>query len=70
VLFRSTLKAPGEGWMEWRVQNGVLKQTAYFAPRGLGGFLYWYSLAPFHLYLFRGLLKTIAQKSGGTIIST
>jgi len=70
VLFRSTLKAPGDGWMEWRVKDGVLKQTAYFAPRGLGRFLYWYLLAPFHSYLFRGLLKTIAKKSGGIIIST
>jgi len=63
ILFRSTLKAPGDGWMEWHVDDDTLTQTAYFAPRGLGGFLYWYLLAPFHSYLFRGLLKTIAQKA-------
>lgn len=63
ILFRSTLKAPGDGWMEWHMDDGTLTQTAYFAPRGLGGFLYWYLLAPFHLYLFKGMLKTIAQKA-------
>ncbi|GAB4497930.1 MAG: SDR family oxidoreductase [Anaerolineales bacterium] len=63
ILFRSTLKAPGDGWMEWRMDDDTLTQTAYFAPRGLSGFLYWYLLAPFHSYLFRGLLKTIAQKA-------
>ena len=63
ILFRSKLKSPGEGWMEWRVEESQLIQTAYFAPRGLGGFLYWYLLAPFHTYVFQGLLKTIIQKA-------
>ncbi|NWF64651.1 MAG: DUF2867 domain-containing protein [Chloroflexi bacterium] len=63
ILLHSKLKAPGEGWMEWRVEDGLLIQTAYFAPRGLGGFLYWYALAPFHAYVFRGLLKTVIQKA-------
>ena len=63
ILFRSILKAPGDGWMGWQVCDGVLVQTAYFAPRGLGGFLYWYLLAPFHVYLFRGLIRTIAEKA-------
>ncbi|MFN8401127.1 MAG: DUF2867 domain-containing protein [Anaerolineales bacterium] len=63
ILFHSKLKTPGEGWMEWRVEENRLIQTAYFAPRGLGGFLYWYVLAPFHAYVFRGLLKTVIQKA-------
>lgn len=63
ILLHSKLKALGEGWMEWRVEENHLIQTAYFAPRGLGGFLYWYVLAPFHAYVFRGLLKTVIQKA-------
>lgn len=63
ILFRSKLKSPGEGWMEWRAEGNRLIQTAYFAPRGLGGFLYWYLLMPFHSHVFRGLLKTIIQKA-------
>lgn len=63
ILFRAKLKSPGEGWMEWRVEDGLLIQTAYFAARGLGGFLYWYLLTPFHAYVFQGLIKTIAKKA-------
>lgn len=64
ILFRSTLKAPGDGWMEWRVDDVMLTLTAYFAPRGLGGFLYWYLLAPFHSYLFRGLIREVSRLAG------
>ncbi len=53
----------GERWLEWRIHNNVLTQTAYFAPRGLGGFLYWYLLYPFHVLKFHRMLKSI----GGTI---
>ena len=67
LLLHSQLKAPGEGWMEWRVEthenNTRLIQTAYFTPRGLGGFLYWVLLYPFHTYVFRGLIKSIARNS-------
>jgi uncharacterized protein YbjT (DUF2867 family) len=63
----SELKAPGEGWMEWRVEaedrTTRLSQTGFFAARGLPGFLYWYLLGPFHKLVFRGLIKAIAQKS-------
>ena len=64
----SELRAPGEGWMEWRVDlapdNGsVLTQTAFFAPRGLPGFLYWALFGPLHCFVFRGLIKAIKQRS-------
>ncbi|HNK62922.1 MAG TPA: DUF2867 domain-containing protein [Anaerolineales bacterium] len=62
VLFRSTYRMPGSGWMEWRVDDGLLTQTAYFAPRGFFGFVYWYVFAPFHHFVFRGLIKRILQK--------
>ena len=67
LRLRSELKAPGEGWMEWRVgiKDGVtrLSQTGFFAPRGLPGFIYWYMLGPIHKLVFRGLVKAIARKS-------
>ena len=59
----STLRAPGEGWMEWSVEASTLKQTAFFAPRGLPGFLYWYMLGPLHRLVFRGLLRAMKRKS-------
>ena len=73
LLLRSQRKTPGESWLEWRVgqiakspQGGnltYLTQTAYFTPRGLGGFLYWYLLYPFHAIIFRWLIKSIARNS-------
>ena len=67
LRLHSELKAPGEGWMEWRVEtiDGIsrLSQTGYFAPRGLPGFIYWYVLGPVHKLVFSGLIQAIARKS-------
>jgi hypothetical protein len=67
LRLHSELKAPGEGWMEWRVADSGgaarLSQTGFFAPRGLPGFVYWYLFGPLHKLVFRGLVKTIARKS-------
>ncbi len=53
----------GDQWMEWRVDQSRLAQTAFFAPRGLPGFLYWHLLAPFHRIKFRGLIDEILMLS-------
>lgn len=53
----------GEEWLQWQVDDFKLSQTAYFAPRGIFGFLYWYLLYPYHVFSFRKALKNI----GGTI---
>ena len=62
----SELRAPGDGWMEWEVKalrNGsLLTQTAFFAPRGLPGFLYLYLLDPLHPFVFRGLIQAIKHR--------
>jgi uncharacterized protein YbjT (DUF2867 family) len=68
VLLRlhSELLAPGEGWMEWRVEprgrTSILMQTAFFAPRGLPGFTYWFLLGPVHRIVFRGLLRALKRQ--------
>jgi hypothetical protein len=64
----SELRAPGEGWMEWRVDPApgdcsTLTQTAFFAPRGLPGFFYWALLGPLHRFIFRGLIRAVRQRS-------
>ncbi len=63
LLLHSELRAPGEGWMEWQIDDHMLTQTAFFAPRGFSGFLYWYLLYPVHTLVFRGLIKAIAKRS-------
>ena len=47
------MKLPGRSWLEFRVESADadtsrLTQTAFFAPRGLSGLLYWYLLYPIH----------------------
>jgi len=64
----SRLCAPGEGWLEWRAQPQIpetswLTQTAFFAPRGLTGFLYWFVLGPVHQLIFRGLIEALKRRS-------
>ncbi len=68
MRLKSEIKAPGLGWMEWRIQEqpegGVLiTQMAYFAPHGLLGFLYWYILLPVHRLVFKGLLRAIVLQT-------
>jgi uncharacterized protein YbjT (DUF2867 family) len=69
VLLRAELKAPGLGWMGWQIQpqpegDVFLSQIAYFAPKGVFGFLYWYLLLPVHRLVFAGLLKALARRAG------
>lgn len=68
LRLKAELKAPGLGWMEWRINpkakgDVVLRQIAYFAPRGLLGFLYWYILLPSHRLVFKGLIMAIVRKA-------
>jgi len=66
LRLRADLKAPGDGWMEWQVRpqptgDAQLSQGAFFAPKGLPGFLYWYILYPVHRLVFAGLINRIAR---------
>jgi len=62
LLLFAEMKLPGEAWLEFRIDNqNVLHQTATFRPLGLWGRLYWYSLLPFHGFIFRGMIRNIAK---------
>jgi len=58
---------PGKAWLEFTVStvNGKTKivQEATFNPRGLGGQMYWYAVAPFHLFVFPTMLRNIVKKA-------
>jgi len=60
VLF-AEMKLPGEAWLEFKIVNNVLYQTATFRPRGLWGKLYWYSVWPFHGFIFKGMLEKLVH---------
>jgi uncharacterized protein YbjT (DUF2867 family) len=58
---------PGKAWLEFTVStvNGKTKivQEATFNPRGLGGQMYWYAVAPFHFFVFPTMLRNIVKKA-------
>ena len=60
LLLFAEMKLPGEAWLEFRIINDTLIQTATFRPLGLWGRLYWYSVLPFHAFIFNGMLKNIS----------
>lgn len=66
LLLYAEMKLPGEAWLEFRImklKNKLqLKQTATFRPKGIWGRLYWYSLLPFHYFIFNGMINNILKK--------
>lgn len=62
LLLFAEMKLPGEAWLEFRIdKDNVLHQTATFRPLGLWGRLYWYSVLPFHSFIFSGMIRHIAN---------
>lgn len=66
LRLRADMKVPGRAWLEFRVEpvdaaRSRLFQTAYCAPRGLMGLLYWYLLYPIHAVIFSGMAKRLAR---------
>jgi uncharacterized protein YbjT (DUF2867 family) len=62
LLLFAEMRLPGEAWLEFRIdEHNVLHQIATFRPRGLFGRLYWYSLVPFHFFIFGGMIRNIAK---------
>ena len=59
LLLFAEMKLPGEAWLEFKVIDGQLQQTATFRPLGLVGRLYWYSVLPFHGLIFKGMLRKL-----------
>ncbi len=62
LLLYAEMKLPGEAWLEFKIEDGLLKQTATFRPRGIAGRLYWYSVSPFHILIFNGLIRNLVKK--------
>lgn len=61
LLLYAEMKLPGEAWLEFKVEKNILKQTATFRPRGIWGRVYWYSVLPFHSFIFRGMIKNLSK---------
>ncbi len=63
LLLFAEMKLPGEAWLEFKITDDKLVQTATFRPLGLKGRLYWYSVLPFHGFIFKGMLKKLTESN-------
>ena len=66
LRLRAKPRTAGGAWLQFecepRDDGGTrLVQTAYFAPRGLAGHLYWHGLYPVHKAIFSGMIRRLAE---------
>ena len=61
LLLFAEMKLPGDAWLEFKIENDQLIQTATFRPKGLWGRMYWYLVYPFHGIIFKGMIQRIAN---------
>ena len=59
LLLYAEMILPGEAWLEFKIEEGILYQTATFRPHGLAGRMYWYAVMPFHWFVFNGMINNI-----------
>jgi hypothetical protein len=68
LRLRAEMKVPGDAWLQFEARpqseaETLLLQTAFFAPKGLSGFLYWYVLYPIHGLIFSGMIRNLARQA-------
>jgi len=63
LLLYAQMKLPGEAWLEFKIKDNKLIQSAYFYPKGVLGRLYWYALIPLHYFVFNNMIKSIIKKA-------
>ena len=61
LILYAEMKLPGEAWLEFKIINNTLYQAATFRPKGIWGKLYWYSVLPFHGFIFNGMLHKLIK---------
>ncbi len=68
LLLRAEMKLPGWAWLEFSVEanddaTNTLSVRAYYQPSGFWGKVYWYSVYPFHSFIFQNLIEQIERRS-------
>ena len=63
VRLHAEMRLPGDAWLTWEISEDRfgthIVQRAEYRPRGLLGRAYWYGVAPFHRWVFPGMLNGI-----------
>lgn len=71
LRLRAEMKMPGRAWLEFHVQEvstheSRLVQRAVYWPRSLAGHVYWWSVAPFHAFVFPPMARHIVERAQET----
>ena len=75
IRLRAEMKLPGRAWLEFHAipqpgRETLLTLDAFFAPKGVLGFLYWYALYPVHRFIFDGMIRKVAERAGQLAAAT
>jgi hypothetical protein len=68
LRLRAEMRLPGYAWLQFEALpreggGSRLRQTAFFEPRGLFGYAYWFSVLPFHALIFGNMSRRIAEEA-------
>ena len=67
LRLRAEMRNPGMAWLEFTITpegtGSRLRQRAVFLPRGLAGHAYWWSVAPFHAFVFPVMARGITEQA-------
>jgi len=67
LRLRAEMKLPGRAWLQFEVQpdegGSRVEQTAFFEPRGVLGYAYWYAVLPLHRFVFPGLIGAVKARA-------
>ena len=68
LRLRAEMKMPGRAWLEFTVEpnesgGSTLIQRAVYWPKGLAGHAYWWSVAPFHAFVFPPMARHIVERA-------
>jgi hypothetical protein len=65
LLLFAEMRLPGEAWLEYKIEPSGLEykmvQTATFRPKGVFGRIYWYSMLPFHHFIFGNMARNLVE---------
>ncbi|NNE70450.1 MAG: SDR family oxidoreductase [Rhodothermales bacterium] len=68
LRLRAEMKVPGRAWLQYEIKSleggmSSLTQTAFFEPKGLFGFLYWWTFYIPHTFIFPGMLRELRRRA-------
>jgi uncharacterized protein YbjT (DUF2867 family) len=74
LRLRAEMKLPGLAWLQFeslpRDGGGTtFRQTAFFEPRGIFGYLYWFSVLPFHALIFGNMADRIVAAASAAKVA-